>query len=556
MRPLVILCCLVQLLLGGPIAIDFQGNRSFSKETLYEALGIQPPWWKRILSPNQPPVVDEQLLPILMDQLKEFYRDQGFWDVVVELRLEDQRAVFHIQEGRPILVASIEITSDFPITDLIPLRKGERFIASAFTKSKRAIRQELLEAGYCSYDFDAKAFVHKQRYEAYLVYRLQKGAICSIGSITIHGLTTIPERVILSHIDLRPGQPFSLDRLRDSYRRLYSLEYFRFINMDYSRKVANKILLGIEAKERRKRNIYKIGLGFDTQNGIHTSYYYKNVNFHLFQPTIQLFYSNVRKSVELGTFYPSIPILGLFFDSVATLAIEKNRYDSFTQSGYRLSGKLLTGYYHLWASIQLNLERIRISQATGCIHNDTYTLFYPELFALLDKRDSKLAPKKGFFLQDRLDLSLIGDQFLKNEFTAGLLIPYSSFTLFLKGRLGTLFASSIPPNKRFYAGGAKSNRAYTYRQLSALDTPCDIGGKTLLETTIEPRYHYTKELSFALFWDRTYLSATELHLGPYRDGVGLGLLYTTPVGQFKAYFGLDPRDPGQNAINLSIGASF
>jgi len=551
-----VLLLLTSTLSASQIAIDFRGNRSFSKSTLYKALGIERSWWQRILFRKERPKVDDRLLPILMEELENFYRDQGFWDVEVEITLEGDVAVFIIHENEPILVKSIEITSDFPIASLIPLKEGERFVASAFTNSKRAIRQALLEGGYCSYDFDAKAFIYRKRRSAYLVYRLQKGAPCIVGRIDVRGLQSISDDVVLTHIDLRPGEPFSLDRVRESYRRLYSLDYFRFINIDYSRKVANRILLQIDARERKRRHIYKVGLGYDTQNGIHASYYYKNVNINQFQPTLQLYHSKIRKSAELSIFYPSIHLLDSYFDTVTTIGYEKNRYDSFTQKGYRLGGRFITEYYNIWSFIEFHLEHIEIKSRSDCVRSKTYTLLYPELFALLDKRDSKLAPTKGFFLQDRLHISLLGDKFLKNEITGGILMPMDPFTLFLKGRVGVLFADSIPPNKRFYAGGAKSNRAYTYQQITALDSRCKIGGKTLLETTIEPRYRYSKNMTLALFWDRTYLSAKEFHIGPYRDGVGLGLIYNTPIGQLKAYFGFDLQRPSQNAINLYLGASF
>ncbi len=553
----ILLSLLFAISLFAQVAIDFRGNRTFTKEQLYEALGLERPWWKRLFD-KEPPKVDEKLLPILHEELRAFYREQGFWDAVIELERNESVAIFAITENEPIKVADLSITSDFPIRRLIPLKKGERFVASKFVSSKEAITQALLEAGYCSYEFDPKAYVLHRQKEAYLVYYLQKNSPCSIGSVNVGGLETVDERVVLTHIYLRPGDPFTLERVRQSYYRLHSLEYFRFVNIDYSKKIHNKILLDITLKERRHRNVYKVGLGYDTQNGIHTSFYYKHLNYHMFQPSIHLFYSNIKKGGELSIFYPSLGWFGsLYPDSVTSVGYTQSVYDGFSERSYHIGLKLLKEYHAFSGSLKLNFERTKIYDAQDCIAERTYTLAYPELTLLWDRRDSKISPRKGFYLQDRFSLSVLSHQFVKNEARGGLYIPLGPESLlFAKALFGTITADDMPPGKLFYAGGVTSNRAYTYRQLTALDSDCDIGGRTILETTLEPRYRYSDRLWLALFWDRTYLSHEQMHIGPYRDGVGIGVLYDTPVGELKLYFGLDPQDLGQNAINLYLGATF
>jgi len=532
------------------------GNKTFSDEELYHALGIQRPWWQRILFKEQKPRVEDRLLPILLEELKNFYKDQGFWEVAVDIRMEKDTALFLIREGRPIIVADIFVDSDFPIRHLIRLRPGERFVASRFVSTKEAIKKALLEEGYCSYDFDPKAFVYKKRYQAYLRFRLKKGEICRIKRVEVHGLETIDPEVVLSHIYLRPGADFSLEKVTESYRRLYSLEFFRFITIDYSKKIDNQILLDISLKERDRRNVYKAGLGFDTQNGFHVSFFYKHLNFHQSQPSIQLFYSAIKQEAAFNLFYPSVELFGSYFDTVASISYAYNLFEGFSQKSTKTGLKLLKDYFNLHGSLKLNMERTRIFDSTACIPQKSYLLLYPELFLLFDQRDSKIHPTKGYFLKESLAASLSAYTFAKNRVEAGLYLPFERVTLFVRSTLGTIFASDLPPDKLFYAGGAKSNRAYTYRQLTALDSDCPIGGKTLLEFTLEPRYHYDDRMQLALFWDRTYLSSHEFRIDGYKDGVGVGVVYQTPMGELKAYFGVDPKDPNQNALNIYLGAAF
>ncbi len=540
-------------LLAAPVTVTFKGNKTFSDKELYEKLGIAPVWWKRLLF-HKKPHVDEKLLPILLDEIKAFYKDQGFWDVKVDLALKDRTVTFIIQENSPITIHYIAISSDFPIVSLIPLHRGERFIASAFKASKQKIKKALLKKGYCSYDFDPKAYIFSKRHSAYLVYALHKGDPCIIKNIQITGLESIDKKVILSHIYLRPKELFSLEKVNESYRKLYSLGYFRFLNIDYSKKIENQILLDIDLKERKKRNIYKVGLGYDTLNGIHASWYYKNLNYHQLQPTFKAYYSSIKKGIDFTLFVPSVKLHRWYLDSVGSIGYEHNDFDSFTQRSRYVKMKLLKEFFDLSFSFAINAEMISITSKSDCLKSGSYAYLYPSLFLLYDKRDSKIAPQKGYFIKDKF--KPFTPETISNEATLGVFYPFSTFTLFAKATLGTIFAESISPDKLFYAGGAKSNRAYTYRQLHALDSPCNIGGKSLLDTTIEARYRYNEAMDLAFFWDRTYLSSKELHFSASRDGVGVGLIYRTPLGELKAYFGLDPSNPSQNAINLYLGASF
>ena len=538
------------------IGIDFKGNETFDKSELYNVLGIERKWWQKILFRNEKPKVNNKLLPILLEELQAFYKDQGFWNVKIDLKLQNHLAIFYIKENNPIIIQSIQITSDFPIQDLIDLHVHDRFIASKFKTSKHKVAKALLKKGYCSFNFDPKAYIFEKTRSAHLVYHLNKGSICRIGSIKINGLKTIKKETVLSHIFLKQGEPFSLDRVQESYRKLYSLGYFRFVNIDYSKKIKNAILLNIDLKERPHRNIYKAGLGYDTQNGIHLSFYYKHLNKRQFQPSIDLFYSNIKKEAKFKLFYPSIKLFGYHFDTLSTIAYEQNIFDAFSQKGNSLSFNLLKDLYIIQGSLGIKFERLRIYDTAPCIEAKSYTLLYPQLLAIYDKRNSKLFPTNGFYLKDSLDLSLANSRFVKNSFTAGFYLPINHVTLFTKATLGTITAKSLPPNMLFYGGGINSNRAYTYRDITALDIDCPIGGKTLLDISVEPRFRYNDSLQIALFWDRTYLSYKEFKLSSPVDGVGAGVIYDTPIGALRVYFGLNPRHPGQNAINLFLGASF
>ncbi|BAF69315.1 autotransporter assembly complex protein TamA [Nitratiruptor sp. SB155-2] len=546
-------------LFAAQVWIDFQGNQTFDKERLFHELGFEKSLSQKLLFKKLRPKVEARLLPSLLEELKLFYQEQGFFDVSIDTKFQNDSVIFMIDENEPIKIAAISVTSDFPIKHLIPFHTGDRFIVPAFVQMKKDIKKALLQKGYCSYELNAKAYIYKKNRIAYIVLYLKKGQICDIGSIQIQ--STIPKKVVQDHIFFKPGQPFSLERVDESYKELYSLGYFRSILIDYSKKIDNHILLDINLKERKKKNIYKAGIGFETDRGALINLFYKNTNFHLHQPSITLTYSDIKKELSFQDFYPSITLFDNDYDITNRLSLAKDRYDTFQTDSVQINSKLIKKNFFSSYSFGLTLRKERVTSTQSCIGNGYYTLLYPSITFFLDRRDSKIDPTKGWFLSLKAQSSLkafSNSNFLKTETTFGWYYPLESVQLYAKAKFGQLLIANgnLPPSIYFYAGGSSSNRAYSYRSIHALDSSCDIGGKSLLQTTVEFRKPVFKNVLGALFWDRVYLSRKSFTIDRYVDGVGLGAIYPTPIGNIKAYFGIDPKNISQNSFFILIGESF
>ncbi len=556
MRALLLLLLLTITLAAAQVEINFWGNETFSSERLYKELGFEPPWWKKILYQKWVPKVDEKLLPSLQEELALFYKEQGFWDAKIELERKRHKAIFIIHEGPPLLIKAISVTTDFPIH--VPFKKNERFVVPRFERMKEQVKKELLKKGYCSYEFNPKAYVYRKTHSVYISIYLRKGEVCHIASIDVKGLQTLPKRVVLDHIYLHPGERLDLRRIDQSYTRLYSLEYFSAVHIDYSKKIQNKIFVDIWLKERKKHHLYKAGLGYETDRGALLSLGYKDFNFHTYQLSVDLFYSKLEQKISSSLFIPSLPIFGKDFDTVLFGKYALEDFHSFKQKALQASFKILQESFTHAYTLGLQLQHLHIFDTIACIPHKSY--LFTDLFAtyLIDERNSKLFPTKGWYIDSRLESSLFGDPiYTKIEAKGGLYIPIKQTTLLLKAHFGQLFSpSSTPPSLFFLAGGALSNRAYGYRTIYALDSDCEIGGKSLMEGSLELCHPITKDIYGAIFWDRTYLSRSRLSLADHVDGVGAGILYPSPVGTIKAYMGIDPFHPAQHAINLYIGALF
>ena len=554
MRSVLLLCMLLIIAYAKTYYIDFAGNKTFNKDRLYEELGLKRSLWQKYRGTL--PYVDEKLLPSLHEELELFYKEQGFWDANITTQLRGNKAIFHIQEKKPLIIKEIAITSNFPIKDKLTIYKNQRFIIPEFIHSKERIKKALLKKGYCSYTFNPKAYIFHKKHSAYISIYLDKGDRCIIKNIKIVGLHTIKPKVVFDHIYVHQNEIFSKEKIDESYKRLYSLGYFRQVRFDYSKKVNNQITLTIYLKERQKKHLYKVGIGYESDQGFIGSFLYKNFNFHSHQPQIKLRYAKLHKELSFSLFTPSI---WLEHDMSNTLSYSDEKFEEFKSQIFTYRFKLLQDSFTTSHAFGLEVENIKIYNASPCIDEQSYIFIAPFLRYLLDRRNSKIFPTQGYFWLTHVSASLkqLGNtNYLHASSELGYYTKVHKSILFTKIKLAQIFANgSLPPTKYLYAGGIKSNRAYSYRSIAALDNSCGLGGKSLLETTLELRYPF-KGVYGALFWDHTYLNSKSLNFNKSVDGIGIGVLVPLQIGTIKAYFGVNPSNISQNFLGLYIGAAF
>jgi translocation and assembly module TamA len=241
--------------------------------------------------------------------------------------------------------------------------------------------------------------------------------------------------------------------------------------------------------------------------------------------------------------------------------------------------------------------------ALGCPPGAPCLVSFVDVTAELDRRDSRLEPKEGYYL----GLSVQGGVAQTTSLKPYLrIIPeargFLSFgkekrvTLAGKLRAGTLVSTdeNTPIVARFFSGGS-SMRGFNARRLSpqvavsrrvvVTDPTCrcqvvgydandgetlPVGGNGLLEASLELRWNVWGDLVLAVFNDWGLVTAAPL--GPKTDlgrslyaAVGLGARYLTPVGPIRVDIGvrlpfigqaLELQTAGVNAFKSSPGCFF
>ena len=105
------------------------------------------------------------------------------------------------------------------------------------------------------------------------------------------------------------------------------------------------------------------------------------------------------------------------------------------------------------------------------------------------------------------------------------------------GQIGGIDFDDIPFNRRWYGGGSGSIRGYGYQKLSKPDDQgAPLGGKSLLEVGIEPRYRISEKFGASIFVETGAVSERRIpgfKSQEMKVGYGIGGKYYTDIGPIR-----------------------
>jgi len=140
----------------------------------------------------------------------------------------------------------------------------------------------------------------------------------------------------------------------------------------------------------------------------------------------------------------------------------------------------------------------------------------------------------------------------------------SDITYSAVGTMGSIlvFKNNMPESRKFFAGGAFSNRAYGYEQIGITTSSTDIaeiGGFTMANLSLEANFPLYKSFKGAVFSDNTMISDNQ-GIWEFSNHIvhsaGLGFRYMTPLGPFKIDMGFNINKTSENAVHFQVGQSF
>jgi len=558
--------------------IRFEGQKYFDTATLEEALRVDNKSFFQFWEKENPRIKDS-LLPTLEASVKSFYRSEGFYDVETRMKENNTSVVVYIAAHKPVRVQNIEMQSDYNISSFIKMKKGDIFKAKVFIASKNKMIEKLLNDGYCSYDLDTKAYVDLDKHEVDLKYSLKKGDICTFGKLSLIGLQSIDDDVIISRVRALEGENFSTKKVQETLNNLYALKAFDSVLIDVDRKIYNVIPVDIKFDEIKNPYHLELGAGYDTYVGprVHAEITKYNFTGNAKQLRLKASWSRKEQLLILNYYKPAlIELFDYGLDFGASIGYSNLELDGFREKKGFARAYFLHENERLKFKVGVAIENIDIGSSenvntedilTQAVNKGLFLLSYPYIDIVYDARDSKLNPKYGYYLAGYSELGLSREEdastYLKIQLEARAIHTFNDLTLAVVGKVGVVDVDSdkgLPESKYFFSGGSYFNRAYGFREIGIITSPTEDtinGASSMANLSLEADYPVWGDLYGAVFTDNTMLTDMAYNFkGEIISSAGLGVRYMTPIGPFKLDVGFNVNDPSIYGISFQVGQSF
>lgn len=176
------------------------------------------------------------------------------------------------------------------------------------------------------------------------------------------------------------------------------------------------------------------------------------------------------------------------------------------------------------------------------------------------KADKVLFPDDGWRLRFEAEGAL--DQVLSDASVLRVSLHGKKVKKIGEGRfisrldLGKTFGDQLddlPKELRFFAGGVNSVRGYSYESLGEINDDGNvIGGRNLIETSLEYEYPLKNKWSAAMFADAGN-AFDEIKDAKLELGIGAGIRWRSPIGAVRVDFAVPHDDTSDLHLHVSIG---
>ncbi|MGE0258191.1 MAG: autotransporter assembly complex family protein [Alphaproteobacteria bacterium] len=533
-----------------------------------------------------------------LELLSDAARSQGYWDAQFSYRIDTPpepgegpaKVIVTAEPGPLYHVAEVNIlgpdrqplvvprASEEPP---LPLRPGEPARTEPVVATETALLADLGHAGHpFAKKIDRRVVIDHQARTMTVTYVLDPGPAMRFGTATVSGLERLDPAYVERRFRWRPGEAYDNREVEETRRTLVDTGLFSSVKIEPVPDPADpdRAAMRVEAVERAHRTI-GVGAAYNTSEGIAGRVFWENRN--LFGQAEYLNLSaegGTQKAGVAGTFRRP-DLFATDQDLVARAEIARDNPVAYDSRHARLSVGLERRFRPgLTVSGAVSLEKADVEQKANIVPFDAsersqrYSLVGLPLLVKLDRSDDLLNPTRGYRLQ-------------------GDLVPYQSFAgpnlTFVHERIAgsaykrlgdsdryvvAAFAAvssiqgealaDLPADKRIYAGGGGSVRAYGYQMAGPLDANGNpIGGRSALEVSLEARIKVTKTIGIVPFFDAGSFYTNpvpQLDRGIFY-GPGLGFRYYTPFGPLRLDVATPLRRRSADSVvqvYISLGQAF
>jgi translocation and assembly module TamA len=527
-----------------------------------------------------------------VDLLAELLRSRGYYDAVVEPRIETAEngltVILAAEPGRQYTFQSVALPGlETAGEEAAALRKafavqaGDPVIAQDVIDAGTSLQVALGEQGFALAEIgEQQVEIDHQTHTASLVLPVTPGPLAHFGRFSVSGRPPFSARHIATLARFDPGDPFKRSEVNDLRRALIATGLVASADVRLTPSADRQTVnVDVHLEPAPMRTIAG-EVGYGTGEGIRAEASWQHRNF--INPEGALTVRGVAgtkeqlAAVELrrSNFRRRDQVI-----DIQALA-SKTDYDAYRARTVRIGAfverqsniiwrKKWT--YSLGTDLILTDERGVFDDPTN---KETRTFKIAAVPAMLryDGSNDLLDPTEGFRLGGTIspEISFRGGSFTyaRAQIDASAYHPVGKRTVLAgRVRLGTIIgaqSSEIAPSRRFYSGGGGSVRGYGYQQLGPRDAAGDpTGGRGLAEFALEARVRikaFGGNFGIVPFLDGGTLTSDIVpKVGKWQFGAGIGARYYSSFGPIRVDVGtpLNPRSgDAPIAVVVSLGQAF
>ena len=477
-------------------------------------------------------------------------RPFGYYDPQIDSQLlvvdTGWLARFEIDPGHQVILENVDVRIDgegrtdpdfAAILDAPGLRAGEPLYHPSYDRLKSKLAQVAADNGYLDARFTQHELtVDPARHRASVRLHLDTGPRYRLGPIRIVQ-DFLKQRTVTRVINLREGEYFDGNRLRETEYALYATGYFAVVEIESTPNDETLEVLLTFTMTRGGRHRWTAGGGFSTDTKLYLKggWYNPLANRRGHRMGLDLRVSEVKQDLLYRYVIPS----GTPTENLSLLAglISEERGD--TQSNRIDVAAIDSRFWGNWQRDFVATARAERSEVSAFDIDDFWLI--PGMRLIRSNWDVVTRPTRGYkaVSEIRGSASPLGSptEYLQIQVRSALYVPVNeTLRFYLRGELGATLAedfNSLPASQRFFAGGDRSVRGFGLNVLSPVNELGDrVGGKHLLFVSAELEYDLLERWTIAAFADAG--NAFDSFGDALEYSLGVGLRWRSPVGLIGA----------------------
>ena len=561
----------------GPVvkvgAVEFVGNEHTSSGRLKTQLVTKREFLKTIGGKFNP-----TSLELDRKALVEYYHALGYLGVTMTPEVKRSAdmshvtIVYHIVEGAQYHVAGLQIDGNKSVTTdklekLTQLKPGERYDGRVAQGDLTRIRDRYGNTGHAVAVSEERVEMRPGLVQVHYNVLNDRGEPDRVGRIIIEGNDITRDRVILNQLDLRPGQLLQYPKLEEARMRLSRLGIFDPEEAPTVEVLPNELddtFKDIRVRVRETRTgQFVLGGSVNSDAGLTGNIALNERNFDIlrFPTSFDDFRTGrafrgagqeLRIEAAPGTNFQRYSVtfrepylLDTPFGLTTSFYYYNRAFAEYNEDRYGTRITLDRRLDPIWkASLSTRVEGVNVKDvpayAPPAISNDAGSHFVLGLRAGLnrDTRDSYVYPTKGNVFD-------VGFEQVLGDYTFPL--GTAEFTQFFSSKylaredgsgrhvLGVrtqvaVAGTNAPVFERFYAGGIRSFRGFSFRGVGPFENNLAVGGTFSFLNTIEYQIPVlpSDKMFLVAFLDHGTVES-KFEIKDYRVSVGAGLRIAIPA---------------------------